>query len=357
MQDKEKVLEKHPAIAKNQTGGTIMKNGIACGCAAALFLLNGGFVYTHDASWISPHNKCYSAHIKPCYRPKSGKHITIFVHGGGKPVSSFLAIPGFYTACPRGFVPYASLGSGCSTGKNIARELHCAAPDHYPLETFYVFGWSGFLSFAERRQEGRNLYKVIRQLRDDPQFEDAYIEVITHSHGGNVALNTVLGACDYNDTRVLIDRLILLACPVVVDTHEFIESPIFKEVIVLFSKSDGAQVLDLQGLAPIACRKACCAPFFSGRRFACSPRIIQAEIKCNNRSTLGHVGFTSQPFLRHMPEIVDILTNNKKRAKLTCDKYGAYCLSMNKQTGKIEPCGPKKSCCTKTCACCAKQAH
>ena len=47
--------------------------------------------------------------------------ITIFIHGGARPVSSLLAIPGFYTACPRGFVPYKELGNTCSTGRKIAR--------------------------------------------------------------------------------------------------------------------------------------------------------------------------------------------------------------------------------------------
>lgn len=272
------------------------------------------------------------------------KPITIFIHGGARPASSILAIPGFYTACPRGLVPYKDLGNTCTTGKKIAEELFEVDDEQFPKESFYVYGWSALLSFNVRRREGRCLYTILRSIKDNPLYKDTPITVFTHSYGGQVALNIAQGAKEANDERPLIDRLIMTATPVVVGSQDLIESPIFKKVFFLFSKSDFAQVLDPQFIYPIPTRKAACGPFFSQRRFKCCEHLIQAEVKINNKSSTGHIGFVNHPFLCKLPEILDILDDDIKRSEFTTDKYGCYCLNINTYTGQVGPCQPKKCC-------------
>ena len=272
------------------------------------------------------------------------KPITIFVHGGARPASSILAIPGFYTACPRGFVAYKNLGCGCSTGRKIADELHNVDEDQFPLESFYVYGWSALLSFGVRRREGRLLYKILRSIKDNPRYKDTPMTIFTHSYGGQVALNIAQGAMEHNDERPLIDRLILTATPIVIGSQELVESPIFKKIYYLFSKSDFVQVLDPQFIYPISSRKSRCAPIFSKRRFDHTPNLIQAEVKINNRSATGHVGFVNHAFLSHVPQIIDFLDDDIKRSMLTKDKYGCYCININTYSGQVGKCQAPKEC-------------
>ena len=230
----------------------------------------------------------------------------------------------------------------------MLEELDKADDKDFPIEGFFSYGWSALLSFGVRRREGRCLYQILRCIKDNPRYKDTPITLFTHSYGGQVALNIAQGAKENNDERPLVDRLIMTAAPVVVGCQELVESPVFKKIYYLFSKSDFLQVLDPQFIYPISSRKSSCAPFFSKRRFSPCDHLIQAEVKLNNRSATGHVGFVSRPFLSHVPEIIDILGDDIKRSLLTKDKYGCYCININTRTGQVGPCQPKKECFFKT---------
>jgi len=64
--------------------------------------------------------------------------------------------------------------------------------EHFPIEEFYIFGWSGKLQNQERENAAKKLYQEIITLQE--QYEKKYgiaptIRIIAHSHGGNVVLN------------------------------------------------------------------------------------------------------------------------------------------------------------------------
>jgi len=53
------------------------------------------------------------------------------------------------------------------------------------------------------------------------------VTLISHSHGGNVALN--LAAIAEKESPLSIERLILLACPVQQETAALVDAPMFKK--------------------------------------------------------------------------------------------------------------------------------
>ena len=128
----------------------------------------------------------------------------------------------------------------------IAKTLNRVAPDLFPLETFYLFGWSGKLDIKERRAAAKKLIADIDRMIVTPFREkhgiDPIITIISHSHGGNVALNMVRN----RSIDFWIENLILLACPVQNQTKRYSKSPLFKNIYSIFSKDDMLQVLDLQ---------------------------------------------------------------------------------------------------------------
>lgn len=129
----------------------------------------------------------------------------------------------------------------------VVTTLCSAAPDHFAHEDFYFFGWSGKLDAQERERVGQQIARSISLLIDHYQKQHGkkpLIRVITHSHGGNVALNMATA----NMPNLIIDELILLACPVQKKTMHHIKNPMFKQIYSIHSHWDMAQVLDMQGL-------------------------------------------------------------------------------------------------------------
>lgn len=271
--------------------------------------------------------------------PSPNKPITIFVHGGGRPMSYIFAFPGFHTDCPHGIWAAKDLCKcSCNLGHKVSDILSESDPQMFPFDSFYIFGWSSMLSFSVRKKYGRALYHVIKQLRDNPKYKNTPINIVTHSHGGNVALNVAAAAYDHNDDRPLIDNLVLMGCPVVVDTDEWISAPTFKKVFALYSQSDFTQVIDLQCIYQRKYRACLHCPFFSQRIFKNAPGVIQAEIKFNNRSSTGHLGFVSEYFLNKLPDIIRYLSNENKLLHLPKDENLCYCLSINTKNWCLEPC-------------------
>jgi len=272
--------------------------------------------------------------------------ITIFIHGGGKPISSLVSIPGFENKCPPGLTPYYSLCSGCTLGKKVAKLLNEGDALHYPSTGFYIYGWSGVLSENDRAEAGRQLYYILAQIKDNPRYAHSTINVITHSHGGNVALQAARIAALYGDVRPLIDQLVIMGCPVLVDSSALTLLPTFKhKTIILFSKSDPIQVSDPQALYPATRRKKATRPrpLFSGRRFDQNDRIIQAELKTNDRSSTGHLGFVTRKFLKNLPHLIHILQNPRNVSAFSVDECGDLCINFDTKREIFEACIACKS--------------
>lgn len=193
--------------------------------------------------------------------------------------------------------PYSPLGIHSLLSVNqelhvatIGHAIHESNPKLYLPEHIYLFGWSGEFTPEGRAAAGALLYKELGELVH--AYETNYgscppITIITHSHGGNVALeagslfdaevgthintqaDTRTSTSDSGITAahnkrgkensenkiknnyLKIDKLILLACPVQKKTRPYITSRLFKNVYSIHSHKDYFQILDIQGLHPV----------------------------------------------------------------------------------------------------------
>ena len=173
---------------------------------------------------------------------------------------------------------------------------------------FYLFGWSGKLSYQEREDTARILYNEIKALI--AEYKKQYgttpaLRLITHSHGGNVALN-LAKIKEAGDTEFVIDELILLACPVQIKTAPLIKDKLFKKIYSLYSTRDLIQILDPQEVYNNLKEKR--FPLFSQRRFPDQANLRQIIVKRKKRA-ISHVEFMLEKFLTTLPTILDELDN------------------------------------------------
>ncbi len=222
--------------------------------------------------------------------------LTIWIHGTRffpKEVlkSYFFSIPGLhhYTEVAPKYYSHT-----------LSKTLIMSNPNRFAAEEFYLFGWNGNLGHKERENAARHLYtdlkKVIKQYYEKYGCQPS-IRIYAHSHGGNVAL-LLAKVMDSADTALAIDKLVLLATPVQMATKECVTNDIFKKVYSLYSCLDVLQVVDPQGL------KNKCGPLFSERLFDADDKILQVQIKINDRS-LYHIDFVFGKFLRNLTHILD----------------------------------------------------
>ncbi len=188
----------------------------------------------------------------------------------------------------------------------VAKSLATVAPDQFPLEHFYVFGWSGDLSFDQREAAAKKLYEELKTLVT--HYRAKYditprIRLITHSHGGNVALN--LAKFQDPADGITIAQAILLASPVQKETCGYLCDPFFEKVYALYSTMDNLQVMDPQGMYKTTHNNTRHLEF-SERRFAPHAKLRQAKIKVNGHG-IPHIGFITRGFINYLPSIVDTL--------------------------------------------------
>lgn len=126
-----------------------------------------------------------------------------------------------------------------------ACEHHFSGQDR-GIRVHALAGWSGLLSQKERRREGfllyHNLCRLRRQLVHEYQAPVKFV-IISHSHGGNVAL-WMAEAESLQHEGLSIDTLIMLGTPIQRETGHCITSPFFKTVILYSSQGDNVQGLD-----------------------------------------------------------------------------------------------------------------
>ena len=187
--------------------------------------------------------------------------------------------------------------------------LYEFSPEEFPFEHVYQFGWSGDLSVKARENAARELSDALAVLMYN--YKEKYdlepnLTLITHSHGGNVALNLAKFNKEYK-----IDRLILLACPVQKETKNLVSSDLFKKVYSLYSSLDSIQVLDPQGLQyKTKNEQDAMAPFFSQREFESVSNLKQGKVKLHGRG-IAHVEFLLKPFLKNLSRLILELENSK----------------------------------------------
>ncbi len=197
--------------------------------------------------------------------------------------------------------------------RTIAETLHRADPNKFPLETFYIFGWSGRLNFHEREKAARVLYKDLKPIIKNYQKnhgQSPKIQIITHSHGGNLVLN-LPKAKDERDTEFEVAELILLACPVQKKTQRYLDDPLFKRVYAFYSSLDLVQIIAPQfsykkkvvNKQNNTVRHITKMPLFSSRAFDQHPKLVQTKIKLNGRGIL-HTEFVMPKFLRLLPMVM-----------------------------------------------------
>ena len=191
--------------------------------------------------------------------------------------------------------------------RKIAQTLIKHDSQEFPEDDFYLFGWSGKLSYAAREKAARHLHRSLSRLVDIYQRRyniTPKIRIITHSHGGNVALN--LAGIQQNNSNLSIEELILLACPVQDETEYFIENELFKNIYSLYSATDMVQVIDPQGIRKG--RKA--RTLFSRRCFTPLAKLKQAEITLERIAKLklvlplAHIEFMLTDFIKTLPHII-----------------------------------------------------
>lgn len=237
------------------------------------------------------------------YQPDT---ITIWIHGTRAFFAKFICTNFFYTRrglyCATEFEPRYHL-------REIAELLHNSNPDRFCIKDFYFFGWSGKLSFKARYKAARKLYQSLLNLLDTYEKEWGYrpkVRIITHSHGGNVALNL---ARFNEDLQLKVDELIVLACPVQKRTCHLSGHQTFKKIYSLYSRFDAFQVLDPQRIYYWFKKDLAETPiqpdtFFSQRRFEHLDKILQVQLKLNNRGVM-HVEFLTNKFVGILPSILN----------------------------------------------------
>jgi len=234
-------------------------------------------------------------------------YITIWIHG------TQLCLPYIW---PSFFYVPQGLHAATNLTKTyhhrlIAEFLYETDPEQFPLNHFYLFGWSGNLNFQARKNAAEILLTEIKKLI--AEYEKIYSKiphlcVITHSHGGNVVLNL---AQLMKNNELKIDQLILLACPVQKETKHYIKSSIFKQVYSIYSHKDILQIIDPQGIYNTFEQ-----PIFSERVFDFNENVIQFHLKINNKNLL-HIEFLFQKCIQSLPKVIEIIECTKKQKNYT----------------------------------------
>jgi len=225
--------------------------------------------------------------------------ITIWLHG----TKSMSFISDFVHAAPNKGLLLANDLSAYYRIKRVIKTLATSDAKRFPLEHFYVYGWSGKLCFKKRLNEAIKLYAAINDLvhqHTTPNGIAPHITLITHSHGGNVALN--LATIAHKDPALNIE-LIMLACPVQHETKTNVQSPLFERIYSFYSPADVMQIVDPQGLY-ITEHNAKLHFELSERVFPSHSGLRQMMLEINGHG-ITHLGFILERTIRMLPTLLN----------------------------------------------------
>lgn len=231
--------------------------------------------------------------------------ITILIHGTRllKPLDTF-----FRCIPDKGLNPVA-FQSSRSRITQAARSFCSQRPNLFNPDHFYTFGWDGDLDKDVRSQAGNDLYQEIKQLTSD--YIKKYqtiptIRILSHSHGGNAALNMAR----YHSADAIVGNieLVLLACPVQQETAHYTKNPLFKKIYSFYSSSDFKQIADPQAIKIDFYNRSI---DYSKREFPASDALEQYEITINKRG-LFHPDFIAPRFTNLLPSLLSWLKSDGK---------------------------------------------
>ena len=257
--------------------------------------------------------------------------VIIYIHGT-LPPRTMLKIPLIkrFFRCPPGITKINDLGD--SHIKDAFSTLCNNHADRYPIDHCYTFGWIGSLNHASRKNAAYELYKCLHDLKKKYLQESLspLFHLITHSHGGNVALCLKKIADEYdNPADLSIEELILLACPVQKETVEYAASSLFKQVYSIHSHNDILQIIDPQGIhAFLETLKVLgleftlsnfkrLGPLFSERHFPFGSGIKQLKVRYPHRE-LFHIEFLLPTFMESLPSLI---TKMKEQLDAEVDEF------------------------------------
>lgn len=233
--------------------------------------------------------------------------VTIYVHGTH---FWFNRLFKKYTFCPQGLHQATTLSENYIYRWLIADTLTSIDPEQFPFDHFYIYSWSGLLSYQAREEAALMLHAELKKLVNVYQNKygiEPQICLITHSHGGNVALN--LAKIKENQLDLCIHKLIMLAVPVQQRTAHFIKDKMFKQIYSFHSRFDAIQILDPQGMyhrTDDEKANKTKIPLFSQRLFEPQRNLIQAKIKFEHIGPF-HISFILSTFLTKLPSMLSSL--------------------------------------------------
>lgn len=219
--------------------------------------------------------------------------ITIYVHGSQN-ATKLLSKDIWY--CQQGLHHINELPES-SLFVQDARLLQQGDKDRFNMEHYYTFGWSGKVNFQVRQDAGKELYLTLKKLLQT-YFEQygsyATVRIITHSHGGNVALHMVEQLPFFENHKIELE-LVMLACPVQKLTEHIINHKNISRSYVLYSTFDLIQKLDFYKYEG--------KRYFPNRVFQTdASNCFQILVKVNGKR-LTHTDFCHS-IVRHIPEIL-----------------------------------------------------
>lgn len=239
--------------------------------------------------------------------------VTVFIHGthlGAYYVGKALGMED-YVFHPDGLYSLEECSPAYRYGK-VALKIAQYGAQQFPQEHFYLFCWSGKLSHNARVLAAYQLHEALNALMKK-YGNKCIITLITHSHGGNVALNLAefRGAACYK-----IDTLVLLAVPVQEINQNYVDSSLFENVFSIYSRWDVTQIGDLQGLnrlckmfnnkkLTMTCLEEV-KPLFSERKFH-SKKVKHIEVRQSTlfgHRPLGHIEFIRSHFIYNISSIL-----------------------------------------------------
>ncbi len=138
---------------------------------------------------------------------------------------------------------------------------------------FYTFGWSGLISNKRRYCEARILYEHLKA--ELQKFREkgvrTKIRLVGFSHGGNLLLHLAdIRREEFPKDTFTIDEVYLVGMPVHKHMYQQVESPLFKKVYTIYSRSDKVQPADIFSNGPFSERT------FKGRVPA---KLTQIEVR------------------------------------------------------------------------------
>jgi hypothetical protein len=272
----------------------------------------------------------------------AGTTITLFIHGT-LPPWPVLNLPIIYDFfyCPTGITSGLTLDNKYHLAQ-IAQTLNATDPILFPAENFYFFGWSGELSFVARKLAAGKLYKELVQLVGLFKLikgTKPKLRIITHSHGGNVALNLARTVRSLKNRELIVDELILLACPVQKETAKYTQSGVFKNIYSFHSHIDLFQIIDPQavhalvtdwhnkGLHYAVSHFHSIGPVLSERHFTNTKKVMQINTTLYGRYMF-HIDFLLLEFFRLLPKNLAQLEADRKKSafrKQACDVFVNFC--------------------------------